>query len=194
ENHLTQFSWSGGSTTYTYDGDGKRVMKSGSPGTIYWYGAGSDVLIETDLSNNAQAGYAYFNGQRALRILPNNEVGFYFTDHLGNTRYFQSLAGDITTDFYPFGGERVYSTGTTTHYQFTGKERDSESGLDNFAARYNSSSLGRFMSPDPDSAGADSGNPQTWNGYSYVTNNPLNSTDPDGLGPETDPCNGKSPE
>jgi RHS repeat-associated protein len=34
-------------------------------------------------------------------------------------------------------------------YKFTGKERDSESNLDNFEARYDSSSIGRFMSPDP---------------------------------------------
>jgi len=180
ENHLTQFSWSGGSNTYTYDGDGKRVMKSGSPGTIYWYGAGSAVQIETDLSNNNQAGYAYFNGQRALRLLPSNEVGFYFTDHLGNTRYFQSLAGDNVSDFYPFGGERVYSTGTTTHYKFTGKERDSESGLDNFDFRYFSSSLGRFMKPDDTDPEEHLGNPQGLNLYSYVQNNPTNATDPDG--------------
>ncbi len=34
-------------------------------------------------------------------------------------------------------------------YKFTGKERDTESGLDNFGKRYNASSLGRFMTPDP---------------------------------------------
>jgi len=34
-------------------------------------------------------------------------------------------------------------------YKFTGKERDFESGLDNFGARYMGSILGRFMSPDP---------------------------------------------
>ena len=181
ENHITQFSWSGGSTTYTYDGDGKRVMKSGSPGTIYWYGSGSEALIETDTSNNNQAVYGYFAGQRALRVLPSNEVGFYFADHLGNTRFFQSLAGYNVSAFYPFGGERVYTTGTTTHYKFTGKERDSESGLDNFGARYMGSSLGRFMSPDPDNAGADPESPQSWNAYSYVLNNPLSSIDPDGL-------------
>jgi RHS repeat-associated protein len=180
ENHLTQFSWSGGSTTYTYDGDGKRVMKSGSPATIYWYGAGSDVLIETDLSNNIQAAYWYFNGQRAARQLPNNEVGFYFADHLGNTRYFQSLAGDEVSDFYPFGGERVYSGGNPTHYKFTGKERDSESGLDNFDVRYFGSSLGRFMSPDPLGPGQHPENPQSWNLYSYVLNNPLKLVDPSG--------------
>ncbi len=34
-------------------------------------------------------------------------------------------------------------------YKFTGKERDAESGLDYFGARYYASSMGRFMSPDP---------------------------------------------
>jgi RHS repeat-associated protein len=67
-------------------------------------------------------------------------------------------------------------------FNITGKERDSESGLDNFIARYNSSSLGRFMSPDPgnDSGFENQDDPQSWNAYSYVRNNPLNLTDPDG--------------
>jgi RHS repeat-associated protein len=60
-------------------------------------------------------------------------------------------------------------------HKFTGKERDPESGLDNFEARYYGSSLGRFMSPDPDNAGADLLAPQSWNAYSYVLNNPLNA-------------------
>src|SRR3989442_4121170 len=66
--------------------------------------------------------------------------------------------------------------------RFTGKERDSESGLDNFGARYDSSSLGRFMSPDwsddPDPVPyADLNNPQTLNLYAYVGNNPVTFTD-----------------
>jgi RHS repeat-associated protein len=64
-------------------------------------------------------------------------------------------------------------------YKFTGKERDSESGLDNFGARYDSSSMGRFMSPDP--VGGQKIDPQTLNKYSYVRNNPINFTDPTGL-------------
>lgn len=74
-------------------------------------------------------------------------------------------------------GSHVDANGNTT-----GKERDSEDGLDDFEARYMGSNIGRFMSPDPDD---DSGfenqdDPQSWNGYSYVRNNPLTLTDPDG--------------
>src|SRR5579863_9671545 len=76
----------------------------------------------------------------------------------------------------------------TYHYdavsrKFTGKERDPESGLDNFGARFMASSMGRFMSPDPENAGAELLAPQSWNAYAYVDNDPLNSIDPDGLAP-----------
>jgi RHS repeat-associated protein len=65
---------------------------------------------------------------------------------------------------------------------FTGKERDTESGLDYFGARYYGSSMGRFMSPDPGwMLQADVSNPQTLNMYSYVLNNPLRFIDPTGL-------------
>jgi RHS repeat-associated protein len=64
--------------------------------------------------------------------------------------------------------------------RYTSKERDSESGLDNFGARYLTSSLGRFMSPDPSRESMRLDNPQTWNRYSYVLNNPLELVDPSG--------------
>jgi RHS repeat-associated protein len=71
----------------------------------------------------------------------------------------------------------------------TGKERDAESGLDYFGARYYGSSMGRFMSPDWDSDPdvvpfADLSNPQSLNLYGYVGNNPLGGTDPDGHCPK----------
>jgi RHS repeat-associated protein len=82
--------------------------------------------------------------------------------------------------------------------QFTGKERDAETGLDYFLARYYSGAQGRFLSPDEWSGGpddvltgkditppgplpyADIRNPQSLNKYAYVYNNPLRYTDPDG--------------
>jgi RHS repeat-associated protein len=67
----------------------------------------------------------------------------------------------------------------------TGKERDAESGLDYFGARYYGSSMGRFMSPDWSGGAsavpyADFSDPQSLNLYSYVRNNPLSRADPDG--------------
>ena len=63
----------------------------------------------------------------------------------------------------------------------TGKERDAESGLDNFGARYNASTMGRFMTPDPLLNSGRPSSPQTWNRYSYALNNPLKIKDPTGL-------------
>ena len=65
----------------------------------------------------------------------------------------------------------------------TGKERDAESGLDYFGARYMSSAQGRFTSPDPSNLSVDFWLPQTWNRYSYALNNPLSMADRNGLWP-----------
>ncbi len=81
--------------------------------------------------------------------------------------------------YLPFGQEWNPQP-TTNHYKFTGKERDSESNLDDFGARYYASSTGRFMSPDPDNGGVRYANPQTWNGYAYGLNNPVHNVDLDG--------------
>jgi RHS repeat-associated protein len=64
--------------------------------------------------------------------------------------------------------------------QFTGKERDAETGLDYFESRYFSDAQGRFTSPDVPFADQVSDDPQSWNLYSYVRNNPLRFVDPTG--------------
>ena len=78
-----------------------------------------------------------------------------------------------------------FSVAFLNGYKFTGKERDPESGLDMFGARYYGSGLGRFMTPDwaakPTAVPyAHYGNPQSLNLYSYVENNPTTTGDPDG--------------
>jgi RHS repeat-associated protein len=87
----------------------------------------------------------------------------------------------IQTDCSYDGAPRSMSLCTFSASRSSGKERDSESGLDNFGARYNSSSMGRFMSPDPGNIGVNRLNLQSWNAYSYSLNNPLSLTDPTGL-------------
>src|SRR5271157_4501256 len=73
-----------------------------------------------------------------------------------------------------------FSVASQTHCKFTGKERDAESGLDNFGARYDASSMGRFMTPDDFHNDSHVGDPQSWNEYAYARNNPLRYTDPTG--------------
>jgi len=81
----------------------------------------------------------------------------------------------------PFG-DSWYESGTPDKWKFTTYERDSETNLDYAMYRYRSSVQGRFMSPDPAGAlAADMTDPQTWNRYSYVSNSPVDSVDPDGL-------------
>jgi RHS repeat-associated protein len=65
--------------------------------------------------------------------------------------------------------------------KFTGKERDVESGLDYFGARYFSAAQGRFSSTDPKPRSAHPLDPQSWNRYAYARNNPLSFVDPDGM-------------
>jgi RHS repeat-associated protein len=87
----------------------------------------------------------------------------------------------------PFGDGLACSDSlaTPTENHFTGKERDSESGLDYFGARYYGSNMGRFMSPDWSAKVAPVpyaklDDPQSLNLYSYVRNNPLSRVDADG--------------
>ena len=64
--------------------------------------------------------------------------------------------------------------------KFTQKERDNESNLDFFGARYFSGPQGRFNNPDPSMLSTVLANPQSWNRYSYTLNNPLRYVDPNG--------------
>lgn len=121
------------------------------------------------------------------------------------------LAGIKRRDYLPFGEELLASVGhrttangyataqaTQPRQQFTGKERDNETGLDYFEARYYGAVYGRFTSPDEFTGGpdelfdfaedaadnptfyADLLEPASLNKYVYCYNNPLNYIDPDG--------------
>jgi RHS repeat-associated protein len=78
-----------------------------------------------------------------------NTTYFIQTDHLGSTRLLTGVDQTVreSDDYYPYG--EPITAGTQSLLKFSGKERDSETGLDNFGARYNAATLGRFMTPDP---------------------------------------------
>ncbi len=183
ENRLAQVD-GGATATYAYDAEGRRVGKTTAGGSIdYVYDLAGNVVAETN-ANGWQIGYVYF-GDGLVAQYRNSTTYFVHRDHLGSTREVTTLAAQMqeTIDYLPYG-ETLTSTGFSTH-KFTGKERDSESGLDNFGARYMGSSLGRFMTPDWSAAPmgvpyANFGDPQSLNLYVYVRDNPVSGADADG--------------
>lgn len=172
---------------------GRRVarLQNGAVVKQYYYDAAGHMITEADASGNWLRA-EIFAGERHLATWANNATYFNHSDWLGTERA-RTKATDgsrcekITS--LPFGDGMVTqpenggcgATPDPSPNHFTGKERDTESGLDYFGARYNASSLGRFMSPDPLMASGRPRNPQTWNRYSYGMNNPVRLTDPSGM-------------
>ena len=123
-----------------------------------------------------------------------SEAFWLVSDPLGTPRMIVGKSGTLASvkrhDYLPFGEELSAGIGGRTTGQgysgdsvrqhFTGYEADSESGLNFAEARYQSSVQGRFTSVDPLGASASVADPQSFNRYSYVNNNPTNLIDPSG--------------
>ncbi|MFN0141274.1 MAG: RHS repeat domain-containing protein, partial [Pyrinomonadaceae bacterium] len=186
---------------YWYDGDGRRIKK-------YVPNTGETTIFVYDLSGKTIAEYS------TIVANPTDaKVAYLTNDHLGSPRINTDQNGAITTrhDYHPFGEEIATSQRTsvlgyitdTVRKKFTGYERDDETALDYAVNRYHSPNLGRFTQVDPyniifeKEKGEDAkevarilnkylADPQNWNRYAYVVNNPLKYSDPDGLRPQTD--------
>jgi RHS repeat-associated protein len=179
----------GNTSTYTYDGNGLRVSKVvNGQTTVYVYDAFGNLAAEYGAPGASPCG---------------TSTCYVTVDHLGSARMLADNTGSTVRryDYLPFGEEILAGINGRTAgmgylaspdaflEKFTGQARapetanvNSQAGLDYFGARYFSGSQGRFQSVDPFHAGAVAGDPQTWNAYVYVGNNPLSYTDPDGLG------------
>lgn len=162
--------------TYSYDGDGKRVKKiTATETTIFVYDASGKIAAE-------------FSTQIETA---NPKVNYLTEDHLGSPRITTDQNGAVVSrkDFAAFGDETITSQRNTgigynppsVRQDYTGYEKDSESGLEYAQARYYNSQHGRFTSVDPLTASASIRNPQTFNRYSYALNSPYKFTDPLGL-------------
>jgi RHS repeat-associated protein len=165
---------------YFYDGDGKRVKKiayeNNQPPvtTIFVYNGGGQLVAE----------YSTQTSQTP-------SVNYLTSDHLGSPRINTDQNGAVTArhDYQPFG-EEISSSQRTQGFKynpdeirqkFTSYERDAETKLNFAQARYQNDIYGRFSTPDPMMASAMRANPQTFNRYSYVGNNPINYIDPTGM-------------
>ncbi|HWS72167.1 MAG TPA: RHS repeat-associated core domain-containing protein, partial [Thermoanaerobaculia bacterium] len=117
-------------------------------------------------------------------LTPGTAPKHYTVDHLGSPRLITDASGVHAQDFDPFGNGGLLGSGAL---QFAGQERDRANvggGTadlpDYLHARSYDPVWGRFLSVDPTWNSADLSRPQSWNRYSYVLNNPVRYTDPDG--------------
>lgn len=192
-NHLIQSPTNAGTASYSYDGLGHRVKKTvNGQTTIFGY----DVLGRLVAEYNPA-------------VTPTNGTRYMTQDILGSTRLLtgtdpNTLNPVVVTryDYLPYGeiipsglGGRNqvggYGPEGPVHQLFTGKEKDTETNLDYFLARYSSNEKGRFTSPDPPFAGWHFEDPQSLNLYGYVGNNPLGRADLDGHEGQEGQCPGQ---
>lgn len=173
------------SASYMYDADGRRMKKNNGTSTVYFLNdLSGHEIAELSATGGWNRGEVYGGGRHLATYSGGTSGTTYFalTDWLGTERARVLPNGTVSEACtnLPFGDGQVCTGTESSPLHFTGKERDAESGLDYFGARYDASSMGRFMTPDEPFIDQQARDPQSWNLYSYVRNNPLNNTDPTG--------------
>jgi len=175
ENRLTNVvTPSAGSVTYKYDALGRRIQRTPSNGasTNFSYD-GADVVRD---KNSDATTIDYLNGPGIdNKIWQKGATQYFFSqDHLGSTTALTNTSGAlIEREAYDAYGNTAGSS--LTRYGYTGRERDSISGLMYYRARWYDAQIGRFVSEDP--IGLAGG----INQFGYVNGNPQNGVDPSGL-------------
>jgi RHS repeat-associated protein len=184
---VTNFEWdargrlikttltSGQVVTYIYDATGRRLSRAAGTTVTSFIYDGLEVALD---KTNDGGSVEYLNGlgvDNKLRQSSSASGNLYFLqDHLGSTSALTGTDGSVVerSQYEAFGN----SIGSSlTRYGFTGRERDNETGLLYYRARYYDPSSQRFISEDPlRFSGGD------YNFYGYVGNNPISRTDPSG--------------
>lgn len=206
---LTQYSWDYNNRLtqasnglipdiFAYDSNGQRIKAISSNGTTYY------PTKYFSSTNNVAEKHVFFGDEAVATIQGSGEeatIYYIHTDHLNGSNVItnSSQTIDELTDYYPFGSLRIDQQNGTHNEElkFTGHIYDAETSLIYANARYYDTQLGRWISQDPifikftdqkaietiAGQGYDKflANPQTFNAYSYVANNPLKYIDPFGL-------------
>jgi RHS repeat-associated protein len=168
-----------GATTDVYDGAGQRVasITNGTISSVLVYDALGKLVAEYGTPSSQTGGTQYV-----------------FADHQGSTRVTLNQAGGVIArhDYQPFGeeiyagiGQRTttqgYNQAESVRQKYAGMEQDESSGMSHTLWRKYDSQSGRWTTPDPYGGSMEIADPQSFNRYTYVQNDPVNLVDPLGL-------------
>ncbi len=166
---------------YTYDEAKQRVLKNNVTDeevTMYidkYFDREGAIEKSHIFANDTKVATLEIEGEESRFV-------YHHEDHLTGANVDTDSEGAVVQllDYFPYGETRIddHDEDYQNDYQFTGKERDDETGLSYYEARYYHSNIGRFLSRD--TWEGDLQDPQSLNKYSYVQNNPLKYVDPDG--------------
>ena len=178
--------------TYTYGGNRQRLIAEEAGQRTYYSADDGSVLAEYTESGAGtipywSKSYVYIGARLLSTLSPNGgggaNVDYHHPDRLGtrivsnaqNTNSFEQVT-------LPFGTALTSESTGSTNRRFTSYDRSVSTGLDYAVNRHYDSLQGRFTQVDPIGMKASSlEHPQTLNLYTYVANDPVNRTDPDGL-------------
>lgn len=178
---------------YDYDGGGNRVSKlvrtgtAGSPvyeRTIYIDGVFEYHILENGTTYEKNYVHVMDDTSRISMVRIGDQfpddisdsVTYNLDDQIGSSSMRLNTSGGVVDkeEYYPFG-ETSFGSYAKKRYRYSGKEKDQESGLYYYGARYYMAMGCRFIGIDPHSFNYENLSP-----YSYVANNPILYVDPDG--------------
>ncbi len=173
------------SASYTSDGLGQRVQRIVN-GTTYDYVFDNQGHENTKATGGfaASAWSELYLGGMHVSTYANGSTYFSHSDHLGSERTETDPTGNTNGSYQtnlPFG--EWTGGGFESEKGFTGDLFDNADGyVSHTPFRQYTQAQGRWMTPDPAGlAAVNPMNPQTWNRYAYVGNNPVSFRDPSGL-------------
>jgi len=177
---------------YVYDYKGKRLVKKNYVNgvlnnTVY---SPTDEYETKKKADGTTENTTYYtaNNEVVAKKNPDGSINYYHNDHLGSNSVLTNQSGAVVekTTYEPYG--EVKTGGTKSKFQYTGQEKDLETGLNYYDARYYDPHIQRFVQPD--SLLPDAYDPQQLNRYAYARNNPIRYNDPSGhcIGPIAIAC------
>jgi RHS repeat-associated protein len=165
--------------SYKYDAFGRRIEKNVNGAVTKYLYDEQDILAEYDGDDQLVSRYVHGKGiDELISLTRAGQTYFYHTDALGSVIAITDAAGDVVQryEYDSFGNiVSLLDPDFIQPFTYTGREYDPESGLYYYRARYYDAEMGRFISEDP--IGLLGG----INLFAYVSNNPVNLTDPTGL-------------